>query len=248
MPTIAVESVKSLLIELKFDGQALSSGTAFVVQTRSGPHLITNRHNVTGRHQETGDLLSKTGGVPNQLVVVHNRKGRLGNWTRTSEQLFSNEIPLWKEHPTLGGAADFIALPLTQLNDVELYPYDTEVEEYTVLVGLADTVSVIGFPFGLAASGAFGIWATGFVASELDIDYNNSPVFLIDCRSRRGQSGSPVIAYRRGGMVTMTNHAQIASGDPISRFMGIYSGRINAESDLGMVWKASAVNELVRSL
>lgn len=248
MRTIAVESVKSLLIELKFDGQTLAAGTAFVVQTRSGPHLITNRHNVTGRHQETGDLLSRTGGVPNQLVVLHNRKGRLGESIRVSEPLFSNEVPLWKEHPTLRGVADFIALPLTQLDDVELYPYNTEVEEYTVLVGLADTVSVIGFPFGLTAGGAFGVWATGFVASELDIDYNNLPVFLIDCRSRRGQSGSPVIAYRRGGIVTMTNHARIACDDPASRFMGVYSGRINAESDLGMVWKASAVNELVRSL
>ena len=35
---------------------------------------------------------------------------------------------------------------------------------------------------------------------------------------------------------------------PVERFIGIYSGRINAESDLGIVWKASAINELIQTL
>lgn len=32
------------------------------------------------------------------------------------------------------------------------------------------------------------------------------------------------------------------------RFIGIYSGRINSESDLGLVWKASAIQQLVVTL
>ena len=32
---------------------------------------------------------------------------------------------------------------------------------------------------------------------------------------------------------------------PATRFIGVYGGRINAKSDLGKVWKASAVVELV---
>ena len=47
-------SVQSLYIEMSIDGTKLSSGTAFVVDTAKGPHLITNRHNVTGRDQNTG--------------------------------------------------------------------------------------------------------------------------------------------------------------------------------------------------
>ena len=47
---------------MSIDGTKLSSGTAFVVDTAKGPHLITNRHNVTGRDQNTGHppLISKS--------------------------------------------------------------------------------------------------------------------------------------------------------------------------------------------
>lgn len=249
MATIAKPSVQSLLIEMQFNGQSLSTGTAFVVNTPSrGPHLITNRHNVTGRHQDTGAPLSKTGGVPSDIVIVHNRKGALGQWVPRSESLYSNGSPRWIEHPALGAKADFVALPLTQLADVELYPYDPPNPGPDIQVGPADTVSVIGFPFGITAGGAFGVWATGFLASEPDVDFNNLPVVLIDCRSRQGQSGSPVLAYRAGGAVAMKNGGSAVFGGPVERFIGIYSGRINPESDLGIVWKASAIAELLQTL
>lgn len=37
----------------------------------------------------------------------------------------------------------------------------------------------------------------------------------------------------------------VLSPEARERFLGIYSGRINPESDLGIVWKASAVAEIV---
>lgn len=245
---IAKPSVQSLLIEMQFNGQALATGTAFVVETSKGPHLITNRHNVTGRNQETGQPLSKTGGIPNQLVIVHNQKGKLGHWVPRLEQLEANGAPRWVEHPTLGSRADFVALKLTALDDVELYPHELASPGPEIQVGPADTVSVIGFPFGLTAGGALAVWATGFVASEPDIEFNNLPILLIDCRSRQGQSGSPVLAYRSGGAVPTTDGNTSIFTGPVQRLMGIYSGRVNAESDLGFVWKASAIQELVSAL
>ena len=102
MSTIALPSVQSLLIEMHFNGTPLSTGTAFVVNTpKRGPHLITNRHNVTGRHQETGQPLSKTAGVPSDIVVVHNRRDRLGEWIPRTESLYAAGAPRWIEHPTL---------------------------------------------------------------------------------------------------------------------------------------------------
>ncbi len=248
MPEIAKPSVQSLLIEMQFNDQPLSTGTAFVVNSPKGPHLITNRHNVTGRHQETNAPLSPTGGIPNGIVVVHNRKGNLGQWVPRPEVLYIGGAPRWREHPTLGSKADFVALPLSNLNDVDLFPYDPANAGPPISVGPADSVSVIGFPFGMTAGGAFGVWATGFLASEPDLDFNGLPVQLIDCRSRQGQSGSPVIAYRSGGMVTLANGGSGVFGGPVWKFIGIYSGRINSESDLGIVWKASAIQELVQSL
>lgn len=249
MSTIAKPSVQSLLIEMQVNGIPLSSGTAFVVDTPTkGPHLVTNRHNVTGRHQETGDPLSKTGGLPTHMVVVHNRKGQLGQWVPRIEPLYSGSTPRWAEHPTLGAKADFVALQLTDLTDVELIPYDPQNTGPQIHVGPADAVSVIGFPFGMTAGGAFGVWATGFLASEPDVDFGNLPVLLIDCRTRQGQSGSPVIAYRSGGAVAMADGGSTIFGGPVERFIGIYSGRINAESDLGIVWKAAAIAQVIQTL
>lgn len=249
MTTISQPSVQSLLIEMRFNGQPLSTGTAFVVQAASGPYLVTNRHNVTGRRQDNDELLSRgTGAVPNEILVLHNRHGNLGQWVPRVEPLYDGDKPRWREHPVLGAKADFVALRLTQLNDVALFPYDAANVGPAILVGPADSVSVIGFPFGMTAGGVFGVWATGFLASEMDVDFNDLPIVLIDCRSRQGQSGSPVIAYRSGGGVAMAGGGQAMFQGPVWKFIGIYSGRINAESDLGIVWKASAVNELVQSL
>lgn len=177
MPAIAQPSAQSLLIQMRFNGQALSTGTGFVVNCRIGPVLVTNRHNVTGRNQETNQPLSNTGGVPNEIVIVHNVTAKLGTWIEKLEPLYdSDDQPRWKEHPSLGGKADFVALPLTQLDNVALYPYDPQQTGPDIFIGPADTVSVIGFPFGLTAGGYFGVWATGFLASEMAVDYNALPI------------------------------------------------------------------------
>lgn len=245
MSGIALPSVKSLIIQMQFNGQSLSTGTAFVVNSDKGALLITNRHNVTGKHQETGELLSKTGGIPNEIMIIHNRLNKLGEWIPRVERLLDGKTPLWIEHPNLGARADFVALKLSALDDVRLYPYDVVNTGPNIMVGPSDSVSVVGFPFGLQAGGSLAVWATGFMASEPDINFNGLPVFLIDCRSRQGQSGSAVIAYRSGGMVAMQNGGSAVFSGPVTKFLGVYSGRINAESDLGIVWKSSAIQELV---
>jgi hypothetical protein len=142
-----------------------------------------------------------------------------------------------------------VALPLTELQDVELKPYRLGVREPEMGCGPADIVSVIGFPFGLRGGGSLAIWATGFIASEPAIDFQDLPIFLIDCRSRSGQSGSAVIMYRGAGQTFAYKDGRPGfSNGPVFNFLGIYSGRINAESDLGIVWKEAALIELIDSL
>lgn len=245
---ISIHSAQSLLIEMRFDGQTLSTGTAFVCPSPVGPVLLTNRHNVTGRDQTTGKPLSATMGIPNEVVVMHNRKGVPGQWVPRLEPLYSGDVPRWKEHPTLGPKADFVALRLTHLSDVELLPYEPNKPGVNLALAPADTVSVNGFPFGLTAGGVFGVWATGFLASEPAVDFDNLPVQLIDCRTRPGQSGSPVIAHRNGGMIALEDGSSVTYKGPVARFVGIYSGRINKESDIGIVWKAAAIQQLLASL
>ena len=78
MPTIAQPSVQSLLVQMRFGETILGSGTGFVVQSKNGPTLVTNRHIVTGRHQDTGSPLSSSAGVPDNLVIWHNQLDHLG--------------------------------------------------------------------------------------------------------------------------------------------------------------------------
>lgn len=229
-------------------GQQLCTGTGFVAETGKGPVLLTNWHNVAGRRPDNNAILSPTGLAPDEVMIIHNRANRLGKWVQRSEKLYGPMGPLWREHPVLKQQADFVALPLTQLDDVQLYPYTLGIADPQIKCGPADTVSVIGFPFGIQVGGSLAVWATGFVASEPQIDFNDLPVFLIDCRSRPGQSGSAVVSYKSGGVVGMDDGSSVVFAGPVCRFLGIYSGRINAESDLGIVWKAAAIRQLTESL
>jgi len=74
----------------------------------------------------------------------------------------------------------------------------------------------------------------------------DSQVMYVDCRGRPGQSGSPVIAYRSGGGIPFAD-GSTSFGGSATYPLGIYSGRINDQSDIGMVWKMSAVREIVQA-
>jgi hypothetical protein len=167
----------------------------------------------------------------------------------------ATNIPM-PEHPELGPKVDFVALPLTHLQHVHLHPYDpsntSEIEHgtlyETISVGPADPVSVIGFPFGMTAGGKLPIWATGSLATEPIISFQDLPLSLVDCRTRPGQSGSPVIAYRNRGLTPTIDGGVTDFGYPTWQFLGLYSGRINEQSDLGMLWKAQALAQLIDSM
>lgn len=238
------QSVQSLFIEMLFNETGLSTGTAFIVDAPRCRVLVTNRHNVTGRRQDNNQPLSRHGGVPNKIRVWHNDVIGLGNWRAFDYPLYNNDdVPLWVEHPVLGAGADFVALPIQIPDFAAVYPYSLAPPRQELLVRASDPLSIIGFPFGQAAGGMFGIWVTGFVASELEVNYGGKPIFLIDSRTRPGQSGSPVIAARRG--MIQYKKGDIDVGGEAVEFLGIYSGRINDESDLGFVWKRAAIKELV---
>lgn len=186
--------------------------------------------------------------IPNEIQILHNKKGHLGAWHGRIEKLLDvNDTPLWYEHPVHKEKMDCVALRLTALDDVDVYPYNEYDSAPSMMIGPADYVSVVGFPFGLMAGGACAIWATGFIASEPTFDLGDLPLLLIDCRGRPGQSGSPVIAYRSGGAVAMADGGTSMFAGPVTFPIGIYSGRINDQSDLGMVWKMQAIRELVAS-
>lgn len=252
---VELPSLKSLFIELFFGKQLLSTGTATLVSNDKSSlcTLITNRHNVTGMHQETDECLSKTLGIPDNIVIHFHKPGEdIGSWIKVKLPLYREDgSPFWIEHPTLGADADIVALNLKWGDDVLKLPYylKLHLDRVEMVISPAEPLSVIGFPFGLSTTGKLPIWATGFLAQELSLVTKENPVFLIDCRTRQGQSGSPVIAFRTSGHRSVKNGRISAtlSGNITWEFLGIYSGRVNPESDLGKVWHVSAIEELLEA-
>jgi hypothetical protein len=212
------------------------------------PYLITNYHVAAGRDPRTGQPRHQSAAVPDQLAVLHllsDRRQGLSWQARFEVVLTEDGDARWLEHPKYGRGVDVVALPLTELEGVELHPYDITGAVPQMATGPASAVCVVGFPFGLTAGGAFGIWTRGFVASEPEIGFDDKPLFLIDARTREGQSGSPVVAYHPGGIAAMANGDSAAIGAGLVNLLGVYSGRVNQESDLGLVWKLSAVDEIL---
>lgn len=227
-----------------YDEQFIASGTCFFVKSAKGISLITNRHNFTGRDNFTNKPLSKTGAIPNNAVVaIPSIAGRVQYRIDLRNQLNEN-ADAWVEHPRLLAKADIVALPCNELKNIifEDKYIDLGEQQYSLQVGME--LQVIGFPFG-AISGPFAVWSKGFIATEPDVDVSDLPVYLIDVRSRPGQSGSPVFLYFKKGQIENLQGDIVVAKEHIFILVGVYSGRIRNDSDLGIVWKKEVVRELV---
>jgi len=247
-------SFQSVLLEAQTKGLKIGTATGFIVNGGNGrPLLITNWHVVTGRHIESRQVLDPKGQVPDALIVFHNAEGELGTWITRAERLYDDAgDPHWLEHPVHGPLVDVVGVPLTDLKEVAVYPYSYSgpsghgaAELPTAMKwGPSDFLNVIGFPFGWTAGGAMGIWVQVAIASEPELDFKGLPRFLIDSRTREGQSGSPVVIYKRNGWVTLDDGRLFMIHNVVTLLVGVYSGRLNRESDLGTVWKTSIVKEI----
>lgn len=246
-PLITMPSVMSLMIELRWNGKRVGGGTGFVVQEQGKSFLITNWHCLAGRRSDTNEIISARGVTPDEVVITHNASEHLGAWVSRPEPILdAGGRPLWLDHPAWGPKADVVALELTNLDGVQLYPYPLDEPHDPPRITPSD--GVIGFPFSQVSWGAMGIWVRGTVASEPELDYRGMPSFLVDSRTRPGQSGSPVVYYvnMSGSYMSRNGNLRVGTGELIY-LLGVYSGRINDQSDLGIVWKTSLIRDVVRT-
>jgi hypothetical protein len=224
--------------------------TGFVLRDADlAPYLITNRHVVTGQNTLNGlKVPADTVPVSALRVAVH-KASSLGTWMPVALRLGDDEgQPYWLEHPVHGPRVDVIALPLAGLLehaglDLITYPHLPP----TARMELGTELQVIGFPVGFNPVGddvPLGVWTRGTIAWPPSLPWRNLPAFLIDCRSRPGQSGSPVVFTVNE--FTRYRHAngRVETG-PVHELIGVYSGRIHDGADVGIVWKRDAVREIV---
>lgn len=250
MPTIG-----STFIEiLSPTGRKAGTASGFFVRDSAGAlHLITNRHVVTARHWQT-DAIPGNAVAPSALrftVPVARHDGRAGLWTQVATALGdADEQPLWLEHPRFGKNVDVVALPVGHLThdrfglglDYVTYPID----QSPARLEIASDLFTIGFPLGFDAVEqlAFPVWTRGSIAWPPRLDWDDRPAFLIDARTRAGQSGSPVVFYADQKMLYLSQSGELTYG-PAWGLVGIYTGRLHEDSDLGVVWKKSALQELL---
>lgn len=245
MPNIIIDPLSTipLFLQSYLDSNMLGTGTGFIVLHDENPFLITNWHVLSGRNPSTNQPLSETGAVPDRIKIWHHSRARLGTWVEKQEMLIdTNGTPRWLEHLD-GRAIDVVALPITVDGQVQVYQIDMTLAQTDLVLFPSEPVSIIGFPFGLSSAGRLPIWKTGHIASDIDINYDNKPVFIIDATTKPGMSGSPVVA-RRVGMIQTSR--SINMGGNATRFLGIYSGRIHDLADIGMVWKPEVINSIIQ--
>ncbi len=230
-------SCSSLLIKTKKGRVDLGFASGFIVEKGASIFLITNRHVFLD-------------GEADKIEIFHHGNKKLGSWILKSEELYINGSPRWLEHPSKQ-KMDVVALPLMDLNLVKTYPLDLTLSDTDMVIEPAMSVSIIGFPEGNTSGGVsnglFPIWKTGHVASDPDLDYGSRPIFLIDATTRRGMSGSPVFAKLWGGYKTESGNL-VMSSTPATKFLGIYSGRINSSIEIGLVWKPSVISEILNKV
>lgn len=228
--------------------RTLAYGTGFVVLHGDLPYLVTAGHNLRGRHWLTGALLDAGYGTPDNLIVYHTWQKELATYySPRIEPLYDEDGPLWRTHPDLP-VCDVVALPLTRLIESELRPYAVaDIDWASMIVG--DPVNIVGYPYAPQVEAGNAVTTRGYVASEPTFEYGNNPIYLIDCRAREGQSGSPV---RRQDAANEEHVVEAVSADGSTRLLreltglvGVYSGRLSRDSDLGIAWKPNVVAEVL---
>lgn len=220
--------------------------------------LITNWHNVCAWDPVNDTALSKKAFTPNcvELIVELAHDVGDGRIRRDARQavidLFdSSGRPTWLEHPTFGHRVDVVAMKIgvidAKLNNRPINTY-SEFVDFDVMVG--DDVFVLGFPLGLDGGPRLPIWKRASVATEPHYDLDQLPRILIDTATRQGMSGAPAIVVRRGFTIPRGKEARDGIFGVTETFLGVYSGRVGDDAlgaQLGVVWKAAAVDEIVRN-
>lgn len=250
-------SIKAIYTEIFFNDKKISTATGFIVGDEK-KYFVTNWHVVRGKNFETKELIEKeTGAIPNKLKIKY--KSIKGKWKTYYINLYNEKgKELWYTHPIYEDDVDVAVIPLTEIEqDIDsTHCFDIE---STYELAVTEKAYILGYPFGIRVgkkTNPHALWISGTIASDpiLEFEINNKkkPMFLIDSRTRGGQSGSPVIYYSEEGI---DNHffngkkeCTAIWKEPFMQPIGIYSGRYNSDSDIGFVWKWKVIKEIIDSI
>ena len=198
----------------------ISTGSAFFYEHNKQSYLITNWHNVSGRHFLTKIPLTSNGRFPTYLIAklasypVGHSSGHITSAPLRIE-LYENYNPKWLEHPNLGSVCDVIAIPFTKHEQCPegMHNPANKLSKVQIPVQPGCAAFVIGYPASISIGFGLPVWKAGYIASEPFFDVTlggelseifrlqggeTLPAFFIDTLTREGMSGSPVFASYSG--------------------------------------------------
>jgi hypothetical protein len=227
--------------------EPLGHATAFFWESSGIVYLITNWHVVTGRNYQTGENTHRKGGRPNKAVAALRLQGVGFERTWLPIPLWNRDgKPAWFIHPVHGHKIDVIAFPVRlEEANVVISPIN-KFDRDPLVIQVGMDVFVLGHPFDPVPP-FLPVWKRGSIASEPELAGLTNHYFLADTASRPGMSGAPVIRRSWGVHLTLSGNSIVDR--PHSKFLGVYSGRLQTkdllDAQLGIVWPESVVLEII---
>lgn len=267
MITVNDTSLSTAMVIAMCDDQEAARSTGFVWSHNGANYLVTNWHCLTGVNPFNGRYLSKRFAARPNIVHVALTSTAAECKLGFVVPLFDSQgDPTWLVHPKAGEQVDIAAIEL---------PFETERPAAEPLLAgkpmnefawprfqpfVGDELFVVGYPRNLHMYG-LPIWKRATFATEPNLfgDFKGRRQVWIDCASREGMSGSPVVQVRRSHAMRLRGSSDDDRYDDLLSgysFYGIYSGRlIDPEEDpriddqlaaqIGIVWPKTLIEEVV---
>lgn len=248
----------------------VSQGTGFFYVGKHGDeqvvYLVTNYHVLTGHAPSEG----KPPIGDNIIFQFHKSAEKPGELQHVRMPLFTKQgKAVWIQSTSVPEAdVAIIPIPTSAFENCKLACISKEwTTEAKIKLRPTSAVTLIGYPYGYYdRTNALPIWKTGSFASEPDVDFEGKPLLTIDISAFPGMSGSPAFAISYGMYETEEGGTTVGG---VRKFVGVYAsmqmlhekkfleefhgtskyGVTVAQSlQLGHVWKASLVDEIVNSV
>ena len=231
-------------------------GTAFFYEHEDETFIITNWHNLTGKHPLTGLPLHSERSPMYVLAkwpvvndsVIHPENAKVVHLAAHRIEIEDDNGPRWLEHPEYGSVCDVVAIPIQKPEQWPAVAHKAanKIDETLIPIDPGLKVVVIGFPQGMSTGPGLPVIKTGFLSSmpgyEVRIggsfsnvggmkDGVSVPAILLDVHTIPGMSGSPVF----GEYIGLWNPHDLDSnkfdgGSTIGTsrfFLGCYSSRVS---------------------
>lgn len=262
-------SLSTAMILAFCDDLEISRSTGFIWTHEGVDYLITNWHCITGVNPFTGKSLSKTGARPNRIQMAL-PTSQFGIKYALDLPLYeAGGNALWQTHPTAGEQVDVIAMRIPgefrsseEVKRSLARPLNEfESKRHQAFVG--DELMVVGFPRNLHVHG-LPLFKRATFATEPNL-FKDEPSFRhesshrqvwVDCATRQGMSGSPVIHVKRSMILRPYGDNDYDDLLDSYSFYGIYSGRIidpdedpriddQFAAQIGIVWPKPLIERIV---